>query len=90
MGRIGAGRHHPGEHRERSQTIRASEVGDFTYCARSWWLRRVAGEEPAGHERRAAGVVLHARHGRAVSLSSAMLWMGVIALAAGLLLFLVS
>ncbi|NTU83621.1 MAG: hypothetical protein HGA45_30335 [Chloroflexales bacterium] len=69
--------------------IRASEVGDYVYCARSWWLRRVAGEEPEGRERRAAGVRLHARHGRAVSFSSAALWMGLIALAAGLLLFLV-
>lgn len=90
MERTGAVRHNPSEHRERSQTIRASEVADFTYCARSWWLRRVAGEEPTGHERRTAGVLLHARHGRAVSMSSAMLWMGVIALAAGMLLLLVS
>jgi CRISPR/Cas system-associated exonuclease Cas4 (RecB family) len=70
--------------------IRASEVADYVYCARSWWLRRVAGEEPEGRERREAGVALHARHGRGVSLSGAALWAGVIALAAGLLLLLAS
>ena len=62
------------------QTIRASEVGEFVYCARAWWLRRVAGEEPAGQERRALGTQLHARHGRGVALSGRLLW------AAGLLL----
>jgi hypothetical protein len=26
----------------------ASEVGDFTYCARSWWLKRVGGRHATG------------------------------------------
>jgi hypothetical protein len=26
----------------------ASEVGDFTYCARSWWLKRVGGTHATG------------------------------------------
>lgn len=46
--------------------IRASEVGEYVYCARAWWLRRVAGIEPAGRARREAGIALHTRHGRAV------------------------
>ena len=62
------------------QTIRASEVGEFVYCARAWWLRRVAGEEPAGQERRELGTLMHQRHGRGVALSGRLLW------AAGLLL----
>jgi hypothetical protein len=28
--------------------IWASEVGDFVYCARSWWLKRVAGYTARG------------------------------------------
>ncbi len=71
-------------------TIRASEVGEFVYCARAWWLRRVAGEEPEGAERREAGTVAHAEHGRAVAFSSWVVWAGVFALAAGLLLLLLS
>jgi CRISPR/Cas system-associated exonuclease Cas4 (RecB family) len=66
--------------------IRASEVGEYVYCARAWWLRRVAGEEPAGAERREAGTALHAAHGRAVTLSGWAVWAGALALAAGLLL----
>lgn len=53
--------------RERLPIIRASEVGEYVYCAHAWWLRRVAGLEPAGHERRELGTVLHRRHGRAVA-----------------------
>lgn len=50
--------------------IRASEVGEYLYCARAWWLRRVAGEEPEGAARRELGVALHARHGRLVAASN--------------------
>lgn len=57
--------------------IRASEVGEYVYCARAWWLRRVAGLEPAGQARRELGTALHARHGRAVALSRALVIAGV-------------
>jgi len=70
------------------ETIRASEIGEYVYCARAWWLRRVAGEEPAGHERRALGTALHARHGRAVALSGRLLWAAVALLLVGLALLL--
>jgi CRISPR/Cas system-associated exonuclease Cas4 (RecB family) len=59
--------------RERLPIIRASEVGEYVYCARAWWLRRVGGLEPAGRERREYGTVLHRRHGRAVAGSRALL-----------------
>jgi hypothetical protein len=65
----------------RNPMIRASEVGEFVYCARAWWLHRVEGLEPAGRERRERGTLLHARHGHAVAVSSALIWAG-----AGLLL----
>jgi CRISPR/Cas system-associated exonuclease Cas4 (RecB family) len=57
----------------RLPTIRASEVGEYVYCARSWWLRRVAGLEPEGRERRERGVTLHRRHARSVALSRLLL-----------------
>jgi len=59
--------------RQRLPIIRASEMGEYVYCARAWWLRRVAGWEPAGHERREMGTVLHQRHGRAVAGSRVLL-----------------
>ena len=68
------------------ETIRASEVGEFVYCERAWWLRRVVGEEPDGQERREAGEALHAAHGRVVALSGWAVWAGAAALILGLLL----
>jgi CRISPR/Cas system-associated exonuclease Cas4 (RecB family) len=75
--------------RERLPIIRASEVGEYVYCARAWWLRRVAGLEPAGHERRELGTTMHRRHGRAVAGSRTLVAFGVaLALMAALLILL--
>jgi len=59
-------------------------MGEYVYCARAWWLRRVAGLEPAGHERREYGTVLHHRHGRAVAGSRVLLVLGVLMAVAAL------
>ncbi len=69
--------------------IRASEVAEYVYCARAWWLRRVAGLEPEGRERRAMGSARHVAHGRLVALSGIALWAGLALLAGGLLLLVV-
>jgi CRISPR/Cas system-associated exonuclease Cas4 (RecB family) len=74
--------------RERLPIIRASEVGEYVYCARAWWLRRVAGLEPAGRERRERGTVLHRRHGAAVASSRALLLLAVALIAVALALML--
>lgn len=66
--------------KQRLPVIRASEVGEYMYCARAWWLRRVAQLEPVGRERREYGTTLHQRHGRAVA-SSRMLLILAMALA---------
>ncbi|NCC34009.1 MAG: hypothetical protein EOM24_18645 [Chloroflexia bacterium] len=70
--------------------IRASEVGEFVFCARAWWLRRAAGQESAGHERRAAGIVRHAHHGRTVALSQGAWWLGIALLIGGVLLLVIA
>jgi len=49
-----------------SQVIRASELGEYAYCARAWWLGRVLGYRPANLERLAAGEAAHVRHGQEV------------------------
>lgn len=73
----------------RLSVIRASEVAEFTYCARAWWLRRVQGYQPTGRERREHGVALHAHHGRSVQISTLLLWLALmVCLAAIILLWL--
>jgi hypothetical protein len=48
------------------RTVRASEIGQYAYCAHAWWLGSVE-ELPSGHWREmAAGEATHLRHGRGV------------------------
>lgn len=49
--------------------IRASEIGQYVYCARAWWLGRVQGLAPANTEELALGRDFHAGHGRVVARS---------------------
>lgn len=46
--------------------IRASEVGQYAYCARAWWLGQVKGVPSTHGEEMAAGRVAHLRHGQAI------------------------
>jgi len=46
--------------------IRASELNEYAYCARAWWLRRVRGRQPRNWMELEAGVARHRAHGRAV------------------------
>jgi hypothetical protein len=52
--------------RERRDYIRASGMGEYTFCARAWWLRRVGVNPTRGGEARAAGTRWHESHGRSV------------------------
>jgi CRISPR/Cas system-associated exonuclease Cas4 (RecB family) len=48
------------------QIIRASEIGEYVYCRRAWWLRRSAGYTPTNIRERATGVAYHEQHGHNV------------------------
>ncbi len=54
------------------RVIRASEIGEYVFCHRAWWLRRVQGYESANVQEMAAGTGVHAQHGRALWAASAM------------------
>ena len=47
------------------RTIRASEIGSYLFCARSWWYR-LQGIEPENQAELTAGTELHRAHGRRV------------------------
>ena len=42
--------------------IRASEIGDYIYCKRKWFLRHRRGLRSVNREEMAAGTVHHERH----------------------------
>ena len=67
-----------------ARLIRASEVGEYQYCRRAWWLRAVEGLTPDNRERLQAGSVLHSRHGRRVTASTVLLVAGLLVLATSL------
>lgn len=49
--------------------IRASEIGSYLYCQRSWWYR-ISGIEPENKRELQAGTEIHYQHGRNVLVSS--------------------
>lgn len=50
----------------RNRVIKASELAQYGYCARAWWLGSVKGIAPANTEDLRRGTARHAQHGRAV------------------------
>jgi hypothetical protein len=46
--------------------LRASEIGEYLYCKRAWWLHR-HGVEPTNHAAREAGIAAHESHARVVA-----------------------
>lgn len=47
--------------------IRASEISNFVYCQRAWWLQRVRGQSPANVRELQRGTHFHQQHGRIVT-----------------------
>lgn len=72
------------------RVIRASEIGEYVYCHRAWWLHQIQGHASANVREMADGTARHARHGRQVGLAAAMRILAVLLLLAGLAAFLLS
>ena len=68
------------------QVIRASELGQYAYCAKAWWLGSVEGVPSANVREMDTGTSAHERHGQTVLLSVWLGRAGMICLALGLLM----
>jgi len=66
--------------------IRASEINQYVYCAKAWWLGAIDGIEPANVRQMESGSLTHARHGRAVAIAVWAQRMAVALLLAGAVL----
>ena len=65
--------------------IRASEIGSYLYCRRSWWYRKL-GVESENQSEMAMGTELHRQHGRSVIAAGLFRTLGLILMLAGFVL----
>jgi hypothetical protein len=65
--------------------IRASEIGQYVFCHRAWWLCRVHGCQALNQDVLTAGAEYHARHGRSVAASQRWERVGYLLLGIGIL-----
>ena len=54
------------------RVIRASEIGQYDFCAKAWWLGSVEGVQPSNVRELQAGTAAHAEHGRQVRRATQM------------------
>jgi hypothetical protein len=66
--------------------IRASEINQFAFCQRAWWLGTVQGYRPINEAELRAGTEAHRQHGRTVAASQRWQRMGYVLLVLGGLL----
>ena len=59
-------------HYDSSRVLTASEIGNYLYCNRSWWLDKIGGFQPANVEQLELGEVVHEAHGQTVQRASRM------------------
>lgn len=70
--------------------IRASEIGEYLYCRRAWWLHHVEGIGSANGLVMAEGTEAHAGHGRLVGAAAALRWTALLLFGAALLVFVIA
>jgi hypothetical protein len=73
-----------------ARLLRASEIGQYVYCQRAWWLARIQGVAEGNGEAREKGIEQHVQYGRALSTANRLLTLGVILLVAGLIVTLLA
>ncbi len=66
------------------RVIRASELVQYSYCARAWWLGSVEGVPSTNVRELEAGTAAHERHGRSLQLSVWAMRVGLLCLGLGL------
>jgi hypothetical protein len=52
------------------RVIRASEIGQYDFCAKAWWLGSIDGVQPSNIRELQAGTAAHEQHGRQVQRAS--------------------
>lgn len=67
--------------------IRASEIGQYDFCVKAWWLGSIEGVSPSNLRGLQAGTVAHEEHGRQVRRAAQMQRVAVVLVGLGVLVF---
>lgn len=70
--------------------VRASEVGQYSFCARAWWYQHVRGAAPDDERPLRHGETAHRQHGRRVQVAELSRWVALLLLALALTALLVA
>ncbi|MBN1218719.1 MAG: hypothetical protein JXM69_07315 [Anaerolineae bacterium] len=70
--------------------VRASELSQYGFCHRAWWLGTVRGLHPANQETLAQGAHLHRRHANSVRTALRWRYVGLVMLGAGSFLLIIA
>jgi hypothetical protein len=54
------------------RVIRASEIGQYDFCAKAWWLGSIDGVQPSNIRELRAGTAAHEQHGQQVRRAAQM------------------
>ena len=71
-----------------NRIIRASEIGQYDYCAKAWWLGSIEGVSPSNVQQLQAGTAAHENHGRRVHRASQLQTTAFILVGLGVLILL--
>ena len=65
--------------------IRSSDIGNYLYCRRAWWYRKL-GYESTNQAELASGTELHRKHGRKVMVAGFLRALGFLLILLALIL----
>ena len=74
---------------QKTRILRASEIGQYAYCARAWWLGSVMGIPSHNTSALARGDAHHHTHGRQVQSASWLRWLALALLLLAMVVFVV-
>jgi hypothetical protein len=73
-----------------NRIIRASEIGQYNFCAKAWWLGSIEGVSPSNLSQLQAGTAAHEEHGRQVRRASQLQVAAFMLVALGIIMLLLA
>ncbi len=70
--------------------IRASEIGQYEFCAKAWWLGSIAGVQPSNIRELQSGTAAHEQHGRQVRRAASMQTVALMLVVLGMIVFILA